>query len=156
RTDARSLPDPPAARAQRAAAATGRPAVTGGGPSHNLPVPLTSFVGRGRELAAVGEALAAHQLVTLTGAGGVGKTRLALEAAGPRWPVAPAGERRAALAPRGDPALVPRAVAGGVGVREDPGRPLPATLADALRPKRLLLLLDNCEHLVVGSARLAD
>ena len=60
------------------------------------------------------------------------------------------------LAALADPALVPQAVAQAVGVREEPGRPLPATLTDALRPRRLLLLLDNCEHLLDACARLAD
>jgi predicted ATPase/class 3 adenylate cyclase len=123
---------------------------------HNLPLPLTSFVGRERELATTRALLAAHRLVTLTGAGGVGKTRLALEAAGALAPAYPDGVWLAELAALADPALVPQAVAAAAGVREQPGWPLLTTLADALRPKRLLLVLDNCEHLVEACARLAD
>jgi predicted ATPase/class 3 adenylate cyclase/DNA-binding CsgD family transcriptional regulator len=123
---------------------------------NNLPLQLTSFVGRARELAAVGEALAAHRLLTLTGPGGTGKTRLALQAAAEVGPAYPDGVWLVELATLADPALVPQAVAAAVGVREEPGRPLTATLADALRPKRTLLLLDNCEHLLDASARLAD
>jgi non-specific serine/threonine protein kinase len=125
------------------------------GPS-NLPLQLTSFVGRERALAATRELLAAHRLVTLTGAGGVGKTRLALEAAGALRPAYPDGVWLAELAALADPALVAHAVAAATGVREQPGRPLAATLADALRDKRLLLVLDNCEHLVEACARLAE
>ena len=123
---------------------------------HNLPLQLTSFVGRERELAEVAALLAAHRLVTLTGAGGTGKTRLALQAAADALEAYPDGVWLAELAALADPALVPQAVAAAIGVREEPGRPLLATLTDALRPKRLLLVLDNCEHLVEACARLAD
>src|SRR5262249_2794668 len=123
---------------------------------HNLPLPLTSFVGRGRELAEVGRLLAAERLVTLTGAGGVGKTRLALRAAADGLDRFPDGVWLVDLAPLADGALVPQAVAAAVGVREAPGRPLVATVTDALRPRRLLLVLDNCEHLLDACARLAD
>jgi non-specific serine/threonine protein kinase len=122
----------------------------------NLPLQLTSFVGREDELGATRELVAAHRLVTLTGAGGVGKTRLALEAAGALRPAYPDGVWLVELAALADPALVPQAVAGAVGVREEPDRPLLATLTDALRAKRLLLVLDNCEHLLEACARLAD
>src|SRR5262245_42692350 len=129
---------------------------------HNLPLQLTSFVGRERELAAVHGLLAGHRLVTLTGPGGTGKTRLAQQAAAEA--LVPAAGRPGfadgvwlvELAALADPALVPQAVAAAVGVREDPGRPLLATLTDALRHRRLLLLLDNCEHLLDACARLAD
>jgi predicted ATPase/class 3 adenylate cyclase len=123
---------------------------------NNLPVQLTSFVGRERALAEVGCLLAAERLVTLTGAGGVGKTRLALRVAADGLDRFPDGVWLVDLAPLADEALVPQAVAAAVGVREDPGRPLVATLADALRPKRLLLVLDNCEHLLEACARLAE
>jgi predicted ATPase/class 3 adenylate cyclase len=129
---------------------------------HNLPLQLTSFVGRERELATVQGLLAQHRLVTLTGPGGTGKTRLAQQAAAEA--LAPADGQPAfadgvwlvELAALADPALVPQAVATAVGVREEPGRPVLATLTDALRPRRLLLLLDNCEHLLDAGARLAD
>jgi non-specific serine/threonine protein kinase len=140
------FPDgPPGARPPPAAAA----------PS-NLPAPLTSFVGRERELAAVAALLGAHRLVTLTGPGGTGKTRLALQAAADALEQYPDGVWLAELAALADPGPVPHVVAAAVGVREEPGRPLLATLTDALRPRRLLLLLDNCEHLVDACARLAD
>ena len=123
---------------------------------HNLPLQLTSFVGRERELGEVAALLGAHRLVTLTGPGGTGKTRLALQAAAEALEAYPDGVWLVDLAALADPALVPQAVAAAVGVREEPGRPLLATLADALRPRRLLLLLDNCEHLLDACARLAD
>jgi predicted ATPase len=123
--------------------------------ANNLPLQLTSFVGRARELAAVGEALAAHRLLTLTGPGGTGKTRLALQLAAHVAGEYPDGAWLAELAPLADSALVPQTVAVAVGVREEPGRPLAATLADALRTKRLLLVLDNCEHLLPAVAPLA-
>jgi predicted ATPase/class 3 adenylate cyclase len=123
---------------------------------NNLPLQLTSFVGRERELAAVADLLARHRLVTLTGPGGSGKTRLALHVAADLLPGYPDGVWLAELAPLVAAEQVPQAVAQAVGVREEPGRPLPATLAEALRPKRLLLVLDNCEHLLDPCARLAD
>src|SRR5262245_263895 len=123
---------------------------------NNLPRQLTSFVGRERELAQVRRLLAAAPLLTLTGAGGAGKTRLALQAAADALDAYPDGVWLADLAPAADPGLVPPAVAAALGVREEPGQPIPATLAGALRPKRLLLVLDNCEHLLDACARLAD
>src|SRR5262249_40856808 len=123
---------------------------------HNLPLQLTSFVGREPELAAVTALLGQHRLVTLTGVGGTGKTRLALQAAAELLGAYPDGAWLVELAALSDPALVPQAVAAAVGVREEPGRPLLATLTDALRPRRLLLVLDNCEHLLDACARLAE
>ena len=113
-------------------------------------------MGRERELGEAAALLGAHRLVTLTGPGGTGKTRLALQAAAEVLEAHPDGVWLVELAALADPALVPQAVAAAVGVREEPGRPLPATLTDALRPKRLLLVLDNCEHLLDACARLAD
>ena len=123
---------------------------------HNLPLQLTSFVGRERELGEVAGILAAHRLVTLTGVGGTGKTRLALQVAAEALPAYPDGAWLVELAALRDPGLVPPAVAAPVGVREEGGRALLATLADALRAKRLLLVLDNCEHLLDACAALAD
>jgi non-specific serine/threonine protein kinase len=88
------------------------------------------------------------RLLTLTGPGGVGKTRLALEAARAAAGAFPDGVRLADLAPLADPGLVPPTVAAALGVREEAGRPVVPTLLDALGPRRLLLVLDNCEHLV--------
>jgi predicted ATPase/class 3 adenylate cyclase len=127
---------------------------------HNLPLQVTSFVGRERELAAVAALLGGEpsgpRLVTLTGPGGTGKTRLALQAAADALEAHPDGVWLAELGALADPALVPQVVAAAAGVREEPGRPLPATLADALRAKRVLLVLDNCEHLLDACARLTD
>ena len=94
--------------------------------------------------------------MTLTGPGGVGKTRLALQIAAEVRPAYADGVWLVDLAALPDPALVPQAVAGALGVREEPGRPLLATLTDALRPRHILLVLDNCEHLLDACARLAD
>jgi predicted ATPase/DNA-binding XRE family transcriptional regulator len=121
-----------------------------------LPVYLTSFVGREREVAEVRRLLATTRLMTLTGAGGVGKTRLALQAATELVGSYRDGVWLVELAPLADAALVPQTVATAVGVREQPGRPLQQTLTDALRPRRLLLVLDNCEHLVMACAELAE
>jgi non-specific serine/threonine protein kinase len=124
-------------------------------PRHNLPAALSSFIGRERELAAVRDLLAAHRLVTLTGSGGAGKTRLALAIASGLVAEHPHGVWLAELAPLVDPALVPGAVAAAVGVREEPGTPLPATLARALGDLPVLVVLDNCEHLIDACAQLA-
>src|SRR5262245_51577324 len=107
---------------------------------HNLPLQLTSFIGREAAVATIRDLLAAHRLVTLTGPGGTGKTRLAQQAAAEA--LVPADGRVAfadgvwlvELAALADAALVPQAVASAVGVREEPSRPLLATLTDAMRP----------------------
>ena len=99
--------------------------------------------------------MAQNRLMTLTGTGGCGKTRLALEAAAGLLERFPDGVWLVELAPLADQALVAATVAGVLGVREQPGQTLHQTLVEALRPKRLLLLLDNCEHLLDASAQLA-
>jgi len=119
-------------------------------------MPLTSFVGREAELAEVKRLLERARLVTLTGAGGVGKTRLALQAARDLLPLYPAGVGVVDLAALTDPSLVPHTVASALGVREAGGRPLLDTLRASLRRQRLLLVLDNCEHLVAACAALVD
>jgi predicted ATPase/DNA-binding CsgD family transcriptional regulator len=123
---------------------------------HNLPSQLTSFIGREREIAQVRTLLAATRLLTLTGAGGIGKTRLALETAALLLPEYPDGVWLVELAPLPDPALVPQAVALSVGVRQEFSRPVLESLASALRGSRVLLVLDNCEHMVAACAALAD
>jgi non-specific serine/threonine protein kinase len=128
---------------------------TADGRRHNLPHPIASFVGRDREIAEVGRLLATTRLLTLTGAGGVGKTRLAHEVAVGVLDDYPDGVWLVELAALADPALVPRAAAAVMGVREEPDRPQAATLADALASRRLLLVLDNCEHLIEACAALA-
>lgn len=123
---------------------------------HNLPLQLTSFIGRGREQAEVRDLLATTRLLTLTGPGGAGKTRLALRVAVNLVDDYADGVWFVDLAPLADSALVPQAVASALGIPERPGAPLLATLCDALRSKQALLLLDNCEHLLPGATELAD
>ncbi len=122
---------------------------------HNLPVQLTTFVGREREIGEVRESLTSARLVTLTGTGGAGKTRLALQVAAEVLSEFTDGAWVAELAPLTDPAPIPQTVASILGVREEGGRPLTDTLSDFLRPKSLLLILDNCEHLAAACADLA-
>lgn len=122
---------------------------------HNLPVQTTSFIGRDAEVAQLRDRVDNARLVTLTGAGGAGKTRLALQAAAERVDEFPGGVWLAELAALGEPALVPAAVATAVGVREEPGRDLLLTIADAVGSSGTLLIVDNCEHLVEACAELA-
>jgi predicted ATPase/DNA-binding CsgD family transcriptional regulator len=121
---------------------------------HNLPVQLTSFVGREAELAEVAGLLGAHRLVTLTGAGGIGKTRLAMEAAGAVG--VPDGVWQVELASVADPAQVPREVAAALGLKPSGGEPIEEAMLAALADRELLLVLDNCEHLVGACAELAE
>lgn len=138
------------------------------GAHHNLPLPLTSFVGREAELVEVRGLVRRGHLLTLTGVGGCGKTRLALEAARSL-----AGDLARGLAeesgvefPDGvclveldslrDPSLVAREVASVLGVAERPGREMEQELPASLRDGRCLILLDNCEHLVEACAKLAE
>ncbi|HEY2205553.1 MAG TPA: BTAD domain-containing putative transcriptional regulator [Pseudonocardia sp.] len=119
-----------------------------------LPAALTPFVGREAELAELRALLYEQRLVTLTGPGGAGKTRLAVELVTGGEPV---GEVHLVdLLPVPDDASVPAALAAALGIREEQGRPLPETLGDSLRGERVVVLLDNCEHLLDGCAALAD
>ena len=104
----------------------------------------------------VGRALASTRLLTLTGAGGAGKTRLALEIARDLVGIYPDGVWIVQLASLSEGALVPQAVAGALGLQEQPGQPFTDTLAEGLRGKELLLVVDNCEHLVEAAAELVD
>ena len=122
----------------------------------NLPVQLTSFVGRERELDEVAALIDHHRLVTLIGTGGTGKTRLMLEAAGHLLDRYQDGVWLAELAPLGDPSQIPSEVARALGAPEVPGVPAITTISAFVADKHLLLLLDNAEHLVDGTARLAD
>ena len=115
---------------------------------HNLPASRTSFVGREHEMMEIKRHLAMTRLLTLTGAGGSGKTRLALEVARDLIGAYPDGVWLAELASLSQGEFVPQAVAEAVGVPGQPGRPITDTLVDALRTKKMLLILDNCEHLV--------
>jgi non-specific serine/threonine protein kinase len=116
---------------------------------------LTSFIGRAREIAEVKRLLDAARLVTLTGSGGAGKTRLALQVAADVVEDYPDGVWLAEFAPIADPVLVPKTAASALSVPEQRGREMIETLVDALRPKSLLLVLDNCEHLLAACADLA-
>ena len=122
----------------------------------NLPSELTSFIGRERETAEVKRSLGDVRLLTLTGPGGCGKTRLALAVGEGLTERFEGGVWWVELAPVSDPALVPRAVASALGVHEQVGRSLGDLLRDHLEPRRLLLILDNCEHLIEACATLAN
>ena len=123
---------------------------------NNLPLQLTSFIGREKETAEVKQLLGAARLLTLTGPGGTGKTRLSLQVAADVLDHFSDGVWLVEFAPIADPALVPQSVATVLSVREEQGTPLIKTLADYLRAKSLLLILDNCEHLIEGAAQLAE
>ena len=123
---------------------------------HNLPASLTSFVGREAILAEALRLVESGRLLTLIGSGGIGKTRLALRIAHDLVHVYPDGVWLVDLAPVADPLLVPLTVAATLGVQEQPGRTMPTTLAEHLAARRLLLILDNCEHLVPGAADLSE
>jgi predicted ATPase/DNA-binding SARP family transcriptional activator/DNA-binding CsgD family transcriptional regulator len=123
---------------------------------HNLPAPSSTFIGREREMVEVKRTLAMTRLLTLTGSGGSGKTRLALEVGRDLVGVYPDGVWLVELAPVSEGTLVPQVVANALRVRELPGRPVTDTLMGDLKTKQMLLLLDNCEHLIDASAHLAD
>ncbi len=136
---------------------TGRTSHTRSTLHHNLPAQRSSFVGRERETLEVEFELATSRLLTLTGVGGSGKTRLALEVARDLLEAYyPDGVWLIDLAPLSDEELAPKAVAQALGVPERPQEPLADTLADVLRDRQLLLVLDNCEHLLGAVARLVD
>jgi non-specific serine/threonine protein kinase len=161
---ARGEPAPASAAAstsharEPAPSAPGRPAAR---PTHNLPIAITSFVGRQAEIAAARTLLRdsrpdAARCLTLTGPGGTGKTRLALQLAGGLLDSFPAGVWLVEFASLTDPAFVPHTIANVLGLREVPGYPVAQTVADFLRPRQALLVLDNCEHLVGACALLAE
>ena len=122
---------------------------------HNLPASLSSFIGREHAQARVLELLASNRLVTLVGTGGVGKTRLALAAAERALGGYADGVWLVELAALADPALVPSTVATVLGVREQPDRSALETLRDHCRGKGMLLVLDNCEHLLAACTTMA-
>ena len=122
----------------------------------NLPAEPNSFVGRERDLAELARLLGDVRALTLCGPGGIGKTRLALRLAHQTSSSFPDGAWLVELADTRDPSLVPRRVAAALGIREEPDRPLVETLTVALRPRRLLLVLDTCEHVVDAGATLVQ
>ena len=122
----------------------------------NLPAPTSELIGRAAALAEVTELLGVHRLVTLIGAGGIGKTRLGLEVARRLLPDFTDGVWVAELAPLSDPGLVPVTVAVALGVTLLAGAESPERVASALGAKRVLLMLDNCEHVIEEAARMAE
>ena len=122
----------------------------------NLPELLTSFVGRERELAEIKQLLPATRLLTLTGTGGMGKTRLAQQAASEVLDAYRNGVWFVDLAPLRDPALVPSALAQALRVKESAGQQILSVLCNHLRQRETLLILDNCEHVLDACARLAE
>ncbi len=122
----------------------------------NLPVAPTSFVGREAELQQISALVRDHRMVTLTGAGGIGKTQIALRVAAALGEASDFRAHFAGLAPIANASLVVAAVASAVGVHEVRDRPLLDTLLSYLKSKALLLILDNCEHLLMEAATLAD
>jgi predicted ATPase/class 3 adenylate cyclase len=124
--------------------------------THNLPASTDAFIGRTAELADVMSGLTAHRLVTLTGTGGSGKTRLALEVAGGLLASFGDGAWLVELAPVSDESRVPALVASVVGVGERSGEPVLASLVEWVRSHDVLLVIDNCEHLVDGVAEFVD
>ncbi len=122
----------------------------------NLPVQATSFVGREQEISELTELIRAHRLVTLTGVGGVGKTRLAVQVAAELVPEFPDGVWLVELAPVGDPAAAPDVVASALGIIVQAGLTVTASVANALAGRRLLVVLDNCEHVLDAAADLVE
>ncbi len=123
---------------------------------NNLPRQLTALIGRDDVVAEVEALVSEHPLVTLVGTGGVGKTRVALQAAADLLDGSGDGVWFVDLAPLSDPTLVASAIGATLGVREQPERPVLESPLHFLRRKRLLLILDNCEHLIDEVARIAD
>jgi predicted ATPase/transcriptional regulator with XRE-family HTH domain len=123
---------------------------------HNLPLTVTTFVGRESAVGEITELLGTTRLLTLTGVGGCGKTRLGVEVARGLVTQYSNGVWLVELGPITDPALVTPRVAAALGVRETAESPLIRSLVDAVRPRRLLLILDNCEHLLDAYAQLLD
>jgi len=123
---------------------------------NNLPIQLTSFIGRAREVAEVKQLLTSNRLITLTGVGGTGKTRLALQVAADVLEDFTHGVWVVELADLTDPALVPLTLASVLGISQLTERRLLDILVDAIRSRQLLLVFDNCEHLLSACAELAD
>jgi predicted ATPase len=122
---------------------------------HNLPAQMKSFIGREREIAEIRECLESARLVTLTSVGGTGKTRLSLQVASALLHDYPDGVWLVELAPLADERRVPQAVASVLGVTEVAGRPVAEALVKFVQSRRLLIILDNCEHLLQAAANLA-
>jgi predicted ATPase len=122
----------------------------------NLPVPVNRFCGRERERAEVGEVVRAHRLVTLTGVGGVGKTRLALQVSADLTAEFPGGVWLVELAEVGDPAAVPDAVVAALGITPQPAMSITESIVQGLSSRKALMILDNCEHLLDAAGDLVE
>ena len=125
-------------------------------PKINIPIPLTSFIGRGKELREVAELLSKSRLVTLTGSGGVGKTRLAIQVVADVLKQFPDGVWFLDLAPLTDPALVPTTLAKLLGLRESGGLSILDLLKNFFQSRTALVIFDNCEHLIESCAQLVN
>ena len=123
---------------------------------HNLPAALTSLIGREDDVRGTRKLVEASRLVTLTGVGGVGKTRLAVQCAADLVPQFADGAWLVELAPISDPGLVPGKVAATLGLRERGGQSVTDVIADYLADRSLLIVVDNCEHVIDAAARLVD
>lgn len=123
---------------------------------HNLPASLTTFIGREKEQSEIMQLIGGHRLVTLTGSGGVGKTRISLKVGGQVLDEYANGVWLVELAPLSDPELLPQTLASVFGILTQATRSHIELLINFLRPKTALLILDNCEHLLDASAHLAD
>jgi len=122
----------------------------------NLPAQLTSFIGRRQEIAEIRRLFSTTRLLTLTGAGGCGKTRLALQVAAGLLDQFVDGVWLVDLAPLSEPDLITQTMVAVLGVREGPGRSLAEALTEYFRPRHVLLVLDNCEHLIAACAQLVE
>src|SRR5512139_2571802 len=122
---------------------------------HNLPLRLSTFIGRKRELAQLKPLLWSSRLLTLTGFGGCGKTRLALKAAEQLLDAFSDGVWLIELAPISNPDLVPQVVAATLGLHDSTSQPIQNVLIAHLQTREALLVLDNCEHLIAACAELA-
>jgi predicted ATPase/class 3 adenylate cyclase len=123
---------------------------------NNLPMQLTTFIGREKQIAEVKQKLVEHRLVTLTGSGGTGKTRLSLQVAADLLDQFPHGVWFVELAPLTDPELLSQIILSTIGLHEQPGTSPLELLKEYLHEKRSLIVLDNCEHLIEASARVTD
>jgi predicted ATPase/class 3 adenylate cyclase len=123
---------------------------------NNLPAQVTSFIGRDREMAEIKRLFPTTRLLTLTGPGGTGKTRLSVQIAADLLDQFPHGVWLVELSTVSDPALIPEAMINAIGIREVLDREPLTTLVEALRTRQLLLVLDNCEHLIADCARIAS
>jgi predicted ATPase/class 3 adenylate cyclase len=123
---------------------------------NNLPAQVTSFVGRGREMAEAKRLIGTTRLLTFTGPGGTGKTRLSLQLAAEILDQFPHGVWLVELSTLSDPSMIAETIISAVDIREEADRPPLTTLVEALRTRNLLLLLDNCEHLIAACAQIAS